>query len=229
MTTNQSAWEGVRRFSVVHFLIALILLLAVFPFVDQLKYGDIVEAVLITSVLLSAVMAVGGRRRILIAAIVLAAPAVLGTWIDHIRSGLIPKEVLLVVGIIYVAFLIVQMLGFILYAPWVNSEVLCAAVATYLMLAILWAFAYTLLARLVPNSFVFSAGADRKMERFEALYFSLGTLTTVDYGDIIPVSNSARMLAMMEATTGVFFMAVLISRLVSLYSSNRPDQSENES
>jgi hypothetical protein len=60
------------------------------------------------------------------------------------------------------------------------------------------------------------------MEGFEALYFSFVTLTTVGYGDIIPVSNAARMLAVTEAATGLFFVAVLIARLVSHYSRNEP-------
>ena len=41
------------------------------------------------------------------------------------------------------------------------------------------------------------------------------------YDDIIPVSNVARMLAAMEAITGSLFVAVLIARLVALYSSER--------
>jgi Ion channel len=221
------AQEGARRLSVVHFLIALVVLLVSVPFLDQVENGELIEAALITLVLLSAVLAVGGRRRTLIAAAVLVTPAVVGRWVDHVRPDAIPREVTLVAAMVFVAFVVVHLLGFIRRGPWVNAEVLCAAVATYLMLAILWTFAYTLVARLVPNSFVFPVEADthRSMARFEALYFSLGTLTTVDYGDIIPVSNAARMLAMMEATTGVFYLALLIARLVSLYSSNQPTPS----
>jgi hypothetical protein len=57
---------------------------------------------------------------------------------------------------------------------------------------------------------------------FDALYFSLITLTTVGYGYIAPVSGPARMLAMMEAVTGTMYMAVLVARLVSGYSFNQP-------
>jgi hypothetical protein len=46
---------------------------------------------------------------------------------------------------------------------------------------------------------------------FDALYFSFGTLTTVDYGDIVPRSRVARMLAITEAATGVFYIAILIA------------------
>jgi voltage-gated potassium channel Kch len=57
------------------------------------------------------------------------------------------------------------------------------------------------------------------MDGFTAYYFSFVTLTTVGYGDITPLTNGARALAAMEAMTGTLYVAVLISRLVALYSS----------
>ncbi len=63
-----------------------------------------------------------------------------------------------------------------------------------------------------------NTGTKETMEGFNAFYFSFITLSTVGYGDITPVSKVARMLAAMEAMTGLFYMAVLIARLVALYS-----------
>ena len=57
--------------------------------------------------------------------------------------------------------------------------------------------------------------------RANAFYFSFITLCTVGYGDITPVFDVARMLAAMEAITGTLYVAVLISRLVALYSSEK--------
>ena len=213
------AREGVRRLSVAHFLAALAVWIVAAPFLSQLPYGEMLEAVLLTVVLLSAVMAVGGRRRTLIMAAVLVSPAVIATWVHHFRPDVTPGVFRMAAAMVFIAFVAVHLLRFILRAPWVNSEVLCAAVATYLLLGLLWGFAYELTAVLNPQSFVFTIGADRKMIGFEALYFSFGTLTNY-YGDIIPVSNAARMLAMMEATIGMFYVVVLIARLVSLYASH---------
>jgi len=220
---GRTTQEGVRRFSVAHFLIALVLWLVCFPFVARLEYGILIDGSLMTLVLLSAVLAVGGRRSTLLAAAVLVMPALATTWIDRFRPGLIPKEITLLAAVVFLIFLIAHLLRFILRAPRVNAEVLCAAVATYLVIAMFWAFAYVLVAGLVPQSFDFTAKGDprRSMAGFEALYFSFCTLTTVGYGDIIPVSNVARMLAMMEATTGVLYVAVLIARLVGHYSGNQ--------
>jgi hypothetical protein len=73
-------------------------------------------------------------------------------------------------------------------------------------------------------SFVFTVGlvSSRSMNNFNALYFSFTTLSTVGYGDIVPVSGIARMLAMVEAVFGMFYVTLLIARLVSLYSFKAP-------
>jgi len=78
--------------------------------------------------------------------------------------------------------------------------------------------------RLDPNSFVFTLGPkfSESMNGFTALYFSFVTLSTVGYGEIIPVSGMARMLAIVEAMFGMFYVTLLIARLVSLYSSKSP-------
>jgi voltage-gated potassium channel len=65
------------------------------------------------------------------------------------------------------------------------------------------------------------------MDGFTGLYFSFTTLSTVGYGDILPVSSVARMLAMVEAMFGMFYVTLLIARLVSLYSSKTPLEAVN--
>jgi hypothetical protein len=65
------------------------------------------------------------------------------------------------------------------------------------------------------------------MNGFTGLYFSFITLSTVGYGDIVPVSSVARMLAIVEAMFGMFYMTLLIARLVSLYSSKSSPEAVN--
>jgi len=109
----------------------------------------------------------------------------------------------------------------------VTVEVLCASVAVYLMLGLMWTVAYWLVDQLTPGgafSFNTSRGG-QSMNGFTGFYFSFITLSTVGYGDITPVSRAARWLAAMEAMTGLLYVAVLIARLVSLYSSTKQDNS----
>lgn len=63
------------------------------------------------------------------------------------------------------------------------------------------------------------------MTRASHRYFSFVTLTTLGYGDIVPATPLARILAVLEATTGVLCVAITVARLVAAY--QRADGGEN--
>ena len=218
------------RFSVSYFLGALILNILISPFVDPLRSGDLIEAMLMTLVLVVAVLSIAGRWRAL-AGMVLAAPAVIGQWLNYRW----PDQILIYVvtraaGVLFIGFVVVELLRFIVSAPRVDAEVLCAAVAGFLLSGLAWSLAYDLLDRLDPNSFIYTLSSKSRysMSGFTSLYFSFITLSTVGYGDIVPGSQLARMLAMVEAMFGMFYMTLLVARLVSLYSSKTPLENVNK-
>jgi len=216
-----------RRFSTGQLLIALALLFTFAPFVEEIEGGELILSILFSLVLLSAVLAVAERKRVLVIALVLAVPAVGGRWINHFRPNLVPPAVFLVAGLVLIIFVVWHLLRFVLRAPSVNVEVLCASISAYLMLGLMWTMAYWLVDQLTPGgAFSFNTNAGtRSMNGFTGFYFSFITLSTVGYGDITPVSRIARWLAAMEAMTGLLYVAVLIARLVSLYSSPKSDDS----
>ncbi len=218
---------GRRRFSTVQLLIVLALLFLFFPFVEEVKGGDIIVSVLLSLVLISAVLAVASSGRTLVVAVLLMIPAIAGRWINHFRPDLVHPAVFLIAGLVLVAFVVVNLLRFVWRAPSVNIEVLCASISAYLMLGLMWTMAYWLVDQLTPGgAFSFNTNAGpRSMNGFNGFYFSFITLSTVGYGDITPVSRIARWLAAMEAMTGLLYVAVLISRLVGLYSSGKSDDS----
>jgi hypothetical protein len=155
----------------------------------------------------------------------LAIPAVAGRWLNHFQPHLLPPAIFLVAGIGLVGFVVVNLLRFVLRASSVDGEVLCASISAYLMLGVIWTMAYWLVEDLSPGAFVFNTPAAMKetMEGFNAFYFSFITLSTVGYGDVTPVSKVARMLVASEAITGLLYVAVLIARLVALYSAPKSD------
>ena len=209
-----------HRFSTVELLVALALLFFFFPFVEEVKGGDVIVSILLSLVLLSAVLAVADRKGVFFIALLLAIPAIAGRWISHFRPDLVPPPVFLVAGLALIAFVVANLLRFVLRAPSVNTEVLCASISAYLMLGLLWTVAYWLVAQVTPDAFAFNmaGGTKETMAGFNAFYFSFITLSTVGYGDITPVSKIARWLAAAEAMTGLLYVTVLIARLVSLYS-----------
>src|SRR5437762_7008185 len=190
-----------RRFSTVQLLIALALFFIWAPFVEEIEGGELIVSGLFSLVLLAGVLTVADRKRVLVITIVLAIPAIAGRWINHFCPDLIPPAVFLVAGLILIAFVVGNLLRFVLRAPSVNTEVLCASISAYLMLGLMWTMAYWLVDQLTPGgAFSFNTNTGtRSMNGFTGFYFSFITLSTVGYGDITPVSRIARWLAAMEA------------------------------
>lgn len=215
---------GRFRNAAVWLLAAIGLLFVSAPLVQDLSDGDLIEAMLLTLVMVTALVAVGGQLKYWIVALLLLAPALAGKWLNHFRPDLLHPGFFLVASILFFGFVVARLLSFIVRAQRVDLNILCAGIAGFLLLGLLWVPAYVAVARLNPLAFNLptAPGAPATMDGFSAFYFSFITLCTVGYGDIAPVSKVARMLAMLEAITGLFYTAVLISRLVSVYSSAPP-------
>jgi hypothetical protein len=91
------------------------------------------------------------------------------------------------------------------------------AIAAYVLVGLMFAHAYRLVAIGTPDAFlVAGAPADYDAIVPKLTYFSFVTLTTLGYGDITPVHPYARTLVMLESLFGVLYPAMLIARLVSL-------------
>src|SRR5262245_32700118 len=140
-----------RRFSTVQLLIALAALLICAPFVEELEGGGLILSVLFSLVLLAAVVAVSDRKHTLAIALILAVPAITARWINNFQPYLIPPAVFLVCALLLMAFVIGHMLNFVLRAPVVTNEVLCASIAAYLMLGLMWTAAYWLVDQVTPG------------------------------------------------------------------------------
>jgi voltage-gated potassium channel Kch len=94
------------------------------------------------------------------------------------------------------------------------------AVTAYMLIAVAFSLAYLLIFSLIPGAFKFSDGAPSPGDPRSGYifhYFSVVTLTTLGYGDIMPVHPFARTLTMIEAYVGQLYPAILLARLVSLY------------
>ena len=92
---------------------------------------------------------------------------------------------------------------------------LYTAVSIYLLIGLLWTTLYLAMDAFYPGSIrIGSLPADRQTE---LLYFSLITLSTIGYGDIVPLSGEARILAALEGVTGVLYIAITVALLVSRF------------
>lgn len=110
-------------------------------------------------------------------------------------------------------------------APTANR--ICGAVCVYILIGFCFAMLHIMIIlanpkaykdTLITNQSAISPNELRARSRYPIfVYFSFCTLTTVGYGDIIPVSRLARSLSWVEAVTGQLYLAILVARLVGLH------------
>ncbi|HSY34218.1 MAG TPA: potassium channel family protein [Acidobacteriaceae bacterium] len=96
----------------------------------------------------------------------------------------------------------------------VTSSIISEAIISYLVIAVAFSQLYWLLDHFVTNAFNQSIALGQSGT---FLYFSMITLSGVGYGGILPINSYVRLVAAFENITGLFYLAVVISRLVSSY------------
>jgi len=165
---------------------------------------------------ISAVAAIGRSRWSFIVATLLAIPAVL----FQLHAFISDDASQLVYGWACNAALYAVTIGFLMRYVFqrdvITADKLWGAASGYLMLGALWAFGYAIVERVAPGSF--SVGGTVKTPEFsDLLYFSVTTLTSTGYGDIVPMLRQARALCVLEQLTGALFLAILIARVAGVY------------
>jgi hypothetical protein len=106
--------------------------------------------------------------------------------------------------------------GYLRTAHTIRDGHLYTAVSIYLLLGLQWFALYSAFDALCPGSIQHNAAA--KADRHaELLYFSLITLSTIGYGDVVPVQSEVRILAALEGIAGVLYIAITVALLVSAY------------
>jgi hypothetical protein len=121
-----------------------------------------------------------------------------------------------VILVVFHAMLTLVLFRYIFTSTEVTTDVLFGAVAAYFLLSFLFVPIYGMLETYSPGSFV-DHGTGNPVHWQELVYYSLITLSTAGFGDVTPINPWARMLAGLEATVGVMYVAILMARLVSMY------------
>lgn len=201
-------------------LALLVVLLAIYPYFQTWHLGRLVLQVLQLTTILIGLYAVAGRGASFKLGVLLAA-TVLGFYIHRIvTSG--PDFLYglrYALNIAFYLIIIARLMVYLLRKGAITADRLHAAISIYLLAAIAWAMAYSIVLWADPQAFVF---ANRPPDNtspafYHFLYFSVTSITSVGYGDITPVTDQARSLAILEQLFGLFFMTVLIARLAGLY------------
>ena len=112
-----------------------------------------------------------------------------------------------------------------LFSGHVTRNSIIGSICIFLLLGLIWVMLYLLVIAFIPNAFVGLEVLTWQDNLPDIIYFSFVTLTTLGFGDLLPISPIARFLVYMEAIVGVFYMAIIVSSLVSISISNKPKES----
>lgn len=204
-----------------YLLLLMLALILLFPFLEEGIFARTLLGILFSIVLLVGAFATRQAQWGFILKLGLAVVGVGLQW-SALWTGSIP--LLYLAGLAFVASLAVSFSGvlrYILQRGPITADKLHGALAGYVMLAFVWSFIYALLE--IANAGSFGPGQldfTQPGVFFRLIYFSLTTLTTTGYGDVIPLTNHARSVVMIEEFSGVFYVGVVIARLAGLYPSN---------
>ena len=202
---------GAHRYRVLFY--TLLLTLGTAPLLAALGFSTNGLQILLAFSLIAAVLGVQGQRwrtlLMLVAAIAVGAYAAPTAALGH---GLEPAAVLVVAAVALLAT--GSAVHFAMSAREVHAEHVYAALSAYLVAGLTFGVIHWGIERTWPGSFSDSGGSAAGFTLSTAIYFSFVTLATLGYGDIVPKSEMARGIVVLEAIGGQLYVAVMIARLV---------------
>jgi hypothetical protein len=198
-------------------LMALLFFLVLSSFVRDDRISEVAVALAMFAVLVIATLRMSHKRTLPWPALVLTAASLVSTITCIFR----PMHSLLTANWLFLSiffgYISVAHFTFLERAGAIMRAKLDACLGLYLILAMFYYAIFNLMQEIHPGSFMEMAPTPVQASHHSLLYFSLASLTTVGYGDVIAVTRPARMIAVLEAVTGVFYVAITVARLVSGY------------
>lgn len=172
-----------------------------------------------------------GRLRFMIGVILCLVPTG-SVWVFSDEPNLLFTITTFSLLLLFIAIVTLILAEFVIISERVTRDVLFAALAVYLLLGNMYTTIFALLnfitiATIGEQAFILSSNPDAEIAWQRLYYFSYTTLTTLGYGDILPVTSVAQSFATSETIIGVLYTSVMIARLVSLYQTELSEQAND--
>ncbi len=224
MAKLASIVSGAPWYSVL--LACMLLQLVLAPVFQASSVGLNGERALGTITLLAALFAVRARG---LAILVLLPTLALQVLADHSANSDV-LNIAVALRLVFMCFVFGLILWRVLHERRVTSDIVAGVACAYMILGVAWGDLYVLVEQWRPGSFeipdTFVSAAHGGV-RAAFTYFSFITLTTVGYGEVHPTDSSTGALCIAEAVIGQLYLAIMISRMVGLYISDRAETSED--
>ena len=194
----------------------MLLVILIYPLLDHDGLRRLILAALIFVPVLLATIRLSKKKGWVWPSIVL----MLASFIVAAASTVFPIPTL--VGMkwglltVFFGFTVFGLFSYLKDARSVSNAHLYTAISIYLLLGMQWFALYSAIDVFYPGAILHNNAtiADRQSE---LLYFSLVTLSTIGYGDVVPRHGEVRILAALEGIAGVLYIAITVALLVSAY------------
>lgn len=205
-----------RRHPSAILLAAQLLSLLLYPLMDETQIGRVLFSAVALVIVPLAVWVVNRSHAVNWIAWSLALPAMVLSVMAIVfdRPGLLVASSLLEAALYFYAA--GGLILYMLHDHRVTADELFAAGATFTLLAWGFAYAFFVCQAWYPDSFTGMVEPARPRSWMELLFLSFSVLSSVGLSDIVPISSPARVLVMLEAFTGVGYIATVVSRLIGL-------------
>ena len=212
-------WPG--RFTIL--LATILLLLVTQPLFSRHAFAQTFATATISLVLLSAIYAFRATKTYFTIALILMVPSLGSRLVLQFTANPTLEMAGAVSSCLFLTVTVFALVSRLFTVKRVTFDIISAAICAYLLIGVAWAYAFAVVELRHPGSFsaaLFQRPAGNMAPLLASLhtfiYFSFVCLTTTGFGDILPVSEGARSLSVMEAVFGQLYMAILIARLVGL-------------
>ena len=197
-------------------LLSLLLLILLHPVLDRRFVSNIFLGVLGFVPVILAMIRLSQIKGWLWQSLLLVAGIVVFTLADQFWPSPAFSVIKWVFLAVYFGLIVVGLFSYILNAESITSSHLFAAVSIYMLLALGWFALYSAVVVVDPGAILIGQ-RELNEHRSELLYFSLATLTTLGYGDVVAPHSIVAHLAALEAATGVLYVAITVAILVGSY------------
>lgn len=201
----------------VYLFLTLLLLLVLYPFVKEsnLRQAPLILYLLNGVVILAIMYEVSYTLIQFLIALAFGLPSIILGWLPQEPFVVFSQALLHTILYAYAIFMILSVL---MPQKRADIETIYGTISVYILIGLCWANVYQIVDFFNPGSFAFSnALVTRPFDWSDYLYYSFVTLTTLGYGDIVPLAPQARSCATIEAIFGVIFIAVMVSKTIGLY------------
>jgi hypothetical protein len=196
-------------------LLAQLLALVAYPFLDNSRVGSAVLGVISMVAVGLALWVVRSTPALTVIAVCLGAPAVVMTVLEAVLYD--QEWVTLTSALLHAPFYFYvsySLIRYLFHDDRVTTDELFAIAATFTVVA--WGFAHVYMAVTILSPGSIEPISDSTDRFFDLLFFSFTNLTSVGLSDILPVGSHARSFVILEQVAGVLYVAMVISRLVAL-------------